>query len=260
MRNSLGQPTHFLGQLVDITDLKKAEEALTSQNQELAKINAELDRFVYSTSHDLRAPLTSLLGLVYLVEQEQDGETIREYLEMMRTSINRMDAFINEITDYARNARTEVNIERLDIEQLIRECFQNLYHLPRAASIRKEIAVQLTEPVRSDGRRLRIVLNNLISNAIQYHNPYQSFPFIRVEVAAEDGLYVIRISDNGKGISPEHQGRIFNMFYRASDETKGSGLGLYIVKETVEKMGGTIKVSSGVGSGSTFTIKLPVPG
>lgn len=258
MRNSLGQPTHFLGQLVDITDLKKAEEALTSQNRELAKINAELDRFVYSTSHDLRAPLTSLLGLVYLMEQEQKGATIQEYLDMMRTSINRMDAFINEITDYARNARTEVSIEPLDIEQLTGECFQDLCHLPRAASIRRETVVALPEPLHSDGRRLKIVLNNLISNAILYHNPYQSSPFIRVEVTAEGSLYVIRVSDNGKGISTEHQGRIFNMFYRASDETKGSGLGLYIVRETVEKMGGTIEVSSGVGIGSTFTIQLPL--
>ncbi len=110
----------------------------------------------------------------------------------------------------------------------------------------------------SDGRRLKIVLNNLISNAILYHNSYVESPFIRAEVTSEDSLCVVRITDNGKGISPEHQGRIFDMFYRASDDTKGSGLGLYIVKETVEKLGGAIEVSSVVGVGSTFTIQLPL--
>jgi PAS domain S-box-containing protein len=259
MRNNLGQPTHFLGQVVDITDLKKAEEALTKQNQELAKINAELDRFVYSTSHDLRAPLTSLLGIVYLMEQEPLSESMREYLNMMRTSINRMDAFIGEITDYSRNARTEVVIQPLDVEKLIRECFADLHHLPRASSIRKEISVLVSVRVHSDSRRLKMVLNNLISNAILYHNPYSPSPFIRVEVSKEADHHRVRVIDNGRGIAPEHQSRIFDMFYRASSDTKGSGLGLYIVKETVDKIGGTIQVSSRVGVGSTFTIQLPFP-
>ncbi len=257
MRNSLGKPTHFLGQVVDITDLKKAEEALTRQNQELAKINAELDRFVYSTSHDLRAPLTSLLGLVNLMESESLSGDAREYLRMMRTSIGRMDAFISEITDYSRNARTEVLTEPLDVGQLARDCFNDLHHLPGATSIQKEVSAPPPGTLHGDGHRLKIVLNNLIANAILYHAPWQPAPFVRVEVTAEAGCWLVRVADNGKGISPQHQGRIFDMFYRASDDTKGSGLGLYIVKETVAKMGGDIEVSSAVGAGSTFTIRLP---
>ena len=257
MRNSLGKPTHFLGQVVDITDLKKAEEALTRQNQELAKINAELDRFVYSTSHDLRAPLTSLLGLVNLMETEPLSNDAREYLRLMRTSIGRMDAFIGEITDYSRNARTEVVNEPLDVGQLARDCFNDLHHLPGAASIRKEICAPPPGTLHGDGRRLKIVLNNLIANAILYHAPWQPEPFVRVEAITEADGWLVRVSDNGKGIPPQHQGRIFDMFYRASDDTKGSGLGLYIVKETIGKMGGDIEVCSAPGAGSTFTIRLP---
>jgi PAS domain S-box-containing protein len=257
MRNSLGRPTHFLGQVVDITDVKKAQEAQTRQNQELAKINAELDRFVYSTSHDLRAPLTSLLGLVNLVEAEPVNDEVRQYLRMMRTSIGRMDSFISEITDYSRNARTEVVTEPLDVGQLARDCFYDLHHLPGAASIQKEVCAPPPGTLHGDGHRLKIVLNNLIANAILYHAPWQPTPFVRVEVAAEASDWVVRVVDNGKGIPPQHQGRIFDMFYRASDDTKGSGLGLYIVKETVGKMGGNIEVCSAVGAGSTFTIRLP---
>ncbi len=257
MRNSLGRPTHFLGQVVDITDLKKAEEALTRQNQELAKINAELDRFVYSTSHDLRAPLTSLLGLLNLMEGEPLSGDAREYLRMMRTSIGRMDAFIGEITDYSRNARTEVLNEPLDVARLARDCFNDLHHLPGAAGIQKEVSAPPPGTLHGDGRRLKIVLNNLIANAILYHAPWQPAPFVRVETAIEADGWLVRVADNGRGISPQHQGRIFDMFYRASDDTKGSGLGLYIVKETVAKMGGDIRVSSAVGAGSTFTIRLP---
>jgi PAS domain S-box-containing protein len=257
MRNSLGKPTHFLGQVVDITDLKKAEEALTRQNHELAKINAELDRFVYSTSHDLRAPLTSLLGLVNLMEGESLSGDAREYLRMMRTSIGRMDAFISEITDYSRNARTEVLTEPLDVGQLARDCFNDLHHLPGAASIQKEVCAPPPGTMHGDSHRLKIVLNNLIANAILYHTPWKPTPFVRVEIATEAGCWLVRVVDNGKGIPPQHQSRIFDMFYRASDDTKGSGLGLYIVKETVAKMGGDIEVSSATGAGSTFTIRLP---
>ncbi|MBD0256753.1 MAG: PAS domain-containing sensor histidine kinase [Cytophagales bacterium] len=257
MRNSLGKPMHFLGQVVDITDLKKAEEALTRQNQELAKINAELDRFVYSTSHDLRAPLTSLLGLVNLMEGEPLSHDAREYLRMMRTSIGRMDAFISEIADYSRNARTAVVTEPLDLGQLARDCFNDLHHLPGAASIRKEVCTPPPGTLHGDGRRLKIVLNNLIANAILYHAPWQPEPFVRVEATTGADEWLVRVSDNGKGIPPQHQGRIFDMFYRASDDTKGSGLGLYIVKETVSKMGGDVQVRSALGAGSTFTIRLP---
>jgi PAS domain S-box-containing protein len=257
MRNSLGKPTHFLGQVVDITDLKKAEEALTRQNHELAKINAELDRFVYSTSHDLRAPLTSLLGLVNLMEGEPLSNDAREYLRMMRTSIGRMDAFIGEITDYSRNARTEVATEPLDVGQLARDCFNDLHQLPGAASIRWEVCAPPPGALHGDGRRLKIVLNNLIANAILYHAPWRPAPFVRVEATPEADGWLVRVTDNGKGIPPQHQGRIFDMFYRASDDTKGSGLGLYIVKETVAKMGGDIQVCSALDAGSTFTIRLP---
>jgi signal transduction histidine kinase len=176
---------------------------------------------------------------------------------MMRTSIGRMDSFISEITDYSRNARTEVVTEPLDVGQLARDCFYDLHHLPGAASIQKEVCAPPPGTLHGDGHRLKIVLNNLIANAILYHAPWQPTPFVRVEVAAEASDWVVRVVDNGKGIPPQHQGRIFDMFYRASDDTKGSGLGLYIVKETVGKMGGNIEVCSAVGAGSTFTIRLP---
>jgi signal transduction histidine kinase len=82
-------------------------------------------------------------------------------------------------------------------------------------------------------------------------------PFVRIEATTGADGWLVRVADNGKGIPPQHQGRIFDMFYRASDDTKGSGLGLYIVKETVGKMGGDIQVCSTLGAGSTFTIRLP---
>jgi signal transduction histidine kinase len=215
---------------------------------------------VYSTSHDLRAPLTSLLGLLNLMEGEPLSHDARQYLRLMRTSIGRMDAFISEITDYSRNARTEVVTEPLDVEQLARDCFNDLHHLPGAASIRREVCAPPPGTLYGDGRRLKIVLNNLIANAILYHAPWQPEPFVRVEATAEADGWLVQVSDNGKGIPPQHQGRIFDMFYRASDDTKGSGLGLYIVKETVSKMGGDIRVDSTLGAGSTFTIRLPLAG
>ncbi len=256
IRDALGRPTHFLGQLVDITDLKNAEETLTKRNEELAKINSELDRFVYSASHDLRAPLTSLLGIINLLELESPADTISSYLRMMRTSINRMDSFIKEIIDYSRNSRTEVNREAVNLEELIQECYEDLIYLPGSSRISREVHLKIAE-VYTDKRRIKTVLSNLIANAIIYHSPYREKPYVRVEVEKIAQQYVISVTDNGKGIGEEHQAKVFNMFYRASDDTKGSGLGLYIVKEALDKLEGQIRLQSQLGEGTIFTITLP---
>lgn len=255
-------PSAILGALrkkAEETHRKKAEEALLFQNQELTKVNAELDRFVYSVSHNIRAPLMSVLGLLNLAQHDlksKNTEHYSNYFSMMEGSINRLDDTLKEIIDYSRNSRTEIKRELLDLRELVEEAFQNLIYIQGAAVIEKKIVLEGSPLIYSDRLRLSVVLNNLLSNAIKYRDGKKNNNYINVRLQTYSDLY-ITVSDNGIGIPPEYHARIFDMFFRATEKSDGSGLGLYIVKETIEKMEGTIAVKSEHGVGTTFSMSLP---
>ncbi|QHT70104.1 PAS domain S-box protein [Rhodocytophaga rosea] len=255
-KNHSGEPHKLILQFVDISDRKEFEELLQKRNEQLEKANQELDRFVYSTSHDLRAPLRSILGLIYIMQHEADPVAQKTYLEMMRSSVNRMDAFIKEIVELSRNSMQDVKIEKVDFPALVSETFESLRFIPGAEKIQFSVEVDQNAEFNSDESRLRIILNNLIANAVTYHNFNQDDPFIKVQATIRNKFAIIEVLDNGRGIKKEHQEKIFDMFYRASEDTKGSGLGLFIVKEAIAKLKGSIRLKSKWGSGTKFSIKL----
>jgi PAS domain S-box-containing protein len=248
---------HFDGAIRDITQTKEIKEKLEAQNEELKKINTELDRFVYSASHDLKAPLASILGLIHIAKLEKDPTVLYKYMEMMEQSIQKLDHFIKDIIDYSRNSRMELCHENIDVEKIIHGVYENLHYLENASKIKRNIHIQQTIGFYSDEKRLSVIFNNLLSNAINYHNLKQENPFIDIEVIVNPQSVRITVADNGLGVAQEHLHKIFNMFYRASYDSKGSGLGLYIVKETITKLGGQISVHSELGVGTKFTIILP---
>lgn len=247
---------YYDGAIVDITVQKTNEENLISANEMLKKINSELDKFVYSASHDLRAPLKSLLGLIRLIELEKEQNN-SVHLEHMRSSILKLDNFIGDIIDYSRNARLEATSELIDFNELLEESFQHFKYVPFAERIKKIVNLDNQVPFYTDKIRLQIVFNNLISNAINYHNPIEPHPFIKVEVNTTVQNSCIKVQDNGVGIDDEQIEKIFNMFYRGSSNSTGSGLGLYIVKEILDKLDGSIQVSSKRSNGTTFTLTIP---
>ncbi len=229
---------------------------LENRNQELKKLNSELDKFVYSASHDLRAPLSSILGLVNVARQEPPPNK-DFYLNLIEKSVHKLDQFVRDIIDFSRNARVEVVKEEIHFEELIQGVMDEMRYMDENNRILRTIKVMGRGPFYSDSKRLTIILNNLVANAIKYHNPSVENPFIEVRVEQNEQSVVILVSDNGNGIAAEHIDKIFQMFYRATEASKGSGLGLYIVRETVEKLSGTISVKSTLGEGSTFKVTLP---
>lgn len=241
---------------------RKAERALRRQNEALVKINKELDSFVYSVSHNLRAPLMSVLGLIRLAgfEIERAGHKSQEvdgYFDMIEHSINKLDDTLKEILDYSRNARSNVQIEKTDLLSLIEDGFERLKFHEGSDSIRKVITINAQSNLYSDPYRLTVVLNNLISNAIKYRDVTKVDSYIRIEADITDQRALIRFADNGIGIPEPLQGRIFDMFFRATDKSEGAGLGLYIVKETLEKLEGNIQMTSVLGEGTTFVMEFP---
>lgn len=238
---------------------KTAEKALRRQNEELVKINNELDSFVYSVSHNLRAPLMSVLGLIRLAHEDDKihGNRLNDYFGMMEHSVHKLDETLKEILDYSRNARLEINIEKVDVKKQIDDGFERLMYHEGADQIHKIVHVKEKYPLYSDSHRIAVILNNLLSNAIKYRDAQKEQQFIKVEVHIDQTTATFYFSDNGIGIPDEWQGKIFDMFFRATDRSEGAGLGLYIVKEAVEKLGGKIHVQSMVEEGTTFILTIP---
>jgi signal transduction histidine kinase len=239
-------------------NLEEKEKIMQEQNEQLVKANKELDRFVYSVSHDLRAPLSSISGLIQLIEKSNDTMETNQYLNLMKGRISKLEQFIRDIIDFSRNARAETRLEPVNVKELSRETFESLRFISGAELMALHDDGQISDPVLIDKTRFQIVLYNLISNAIRYRKTHHQASYIRMSSSLDDDRLVLQIEDNGIGIDPVHQPKVFNMFYRASENSKGSGLGLYIVKETVEKLGGTIALQSVLGEGAGFTVELPV--
>ena len=236
----------------------KTEKELSLNNQLLTKANQELDRFVYSASHDLRAPLTSVLGLIELSQRSTDPEEISHCLTLMKSRIADLDSFIREIIDYSRNARQEVRLENFNLYTLVEEVANGLKFGNGMENILIHYSIPQDLKITTDRSRLKVVLNNLIGNALKYSNPRHEEPMIFVNAMMNGHQLKIQVEDNGIGIGDEHLPKIFEMFYRASERSEGSGLGLYIVKETLDKLNGIIQVKSTHGHGSVFSIDVPV--
>ncbi|HAR20904.1 MAG TPA: hypothetical protein DCR46_09580 [Cytophagales bacterium] len=251
-----GDSLYFDGSIVNISRQKKSEENLRNANLLLNKTNKELDRFVYSASHDLKAPLSSLLGLINVIELDNPSN-LHLYLEKMRLSIHKLDAFIKEIIDYSYNSSKKAENEEVNLKELFEESYEQYKYLSNAPKINLISNWNQKTPVFSDPRRIKIILNNLVSNAIMYSNPDVAEPYIKVSTESVDNHCVLTIEDNGIGIGAEHLNKIFEMFYRGTDVSGGSGLGLYIVKETIAKLQGTISVDSEEKKGTIFKITLP---
>lgn len=232
-----------------------SEKNILAKNRELIKTNRELDRFVYSASHDLRAPLTSMSGLVNLAQVDPEGA--QNYLRLMQERIEVMDNHIKEIVEYSRNARLNVNLTQVPIKKVVLEVVNTLKYSIDTNKVQIEIHVSDSFNIKTDESRLRVILNNLIANAFKYQDYSKPNPFLKIKAVAEDKRKLIQIEDNGIGIKSEYHTKLFEMFYRATDTSTGSGLGLYIAQEAVDKLQGQITFESEFGKGSVFTIILP---
>jgi signal transduction histidine kinase len=238
-------------------EIEDKSKMLKVRNRELNKLNQELDSFLYSTAHDLRSPLTSLLGIVRLMRIDNKQPELMPYLDMMQGSIKRQEDFIAQIVNYTKNKKLEITAEPLDLKKIIHEIFQNHEFIEGASEIEKYIHIREDVPFYCDRNRINIVFNNLISNAIRYcdHDKKEKYIQIRIHLSPKEAT--IEFADNGIGIEKEHLSKIFDMFYRANINSKGSGLGLFIFKEAIQKLNGLITVESEVKAGTKFFLQIP---
>ena len=255
IKDKQGNQRYFLGHIVDISPLKNSEDILARKNLELIKINKELDNFVYKASHDLKGPLATLKGLFNIIEKDSFND---QFLPMMKHTTDKLNGVINEIDHFSYNLKHEVSSVNINYQQLVEETINNFKKEKNFRKIIFRISSCVKNPEKGDPKRLRLILGNIIHNAILYHDVTQKDPFINVSVIKKNNMISLRISDNGKGIERDHINSIFDMFYRGSEISRGSGLGLYVVKETVNKMNGAIKFMSKAGKGTSFDVTLPL--
>lgn len=235
--------------LHDVTAIKHRE-------QELLESNFHLDQVFYKTTHDLKAPLRSVLGLVKLAENAGEEQRL-EYLALIKKSLLKLDGFIEEMNDFFKGERLEIKREKIDLRSLISEEIENLKNLHDTSRVSVELDINDEVDFFSDTFRVRTIITNLISNAIKYSDFEKEWPFIRIEVTLDSKLCSIRIQDNGIGIEPQYQEKIFDRFFRATSNSYGNGIGLFIVKDTVQRLDGTIEVSSLKDVGTTFVVEIP---
>ena len=235
----------------------KASKDLARRNEELSRINRELDSFVYSVSHNLRAPLRSVLGLLHLAKNEKDPNLLEKYHKMMESSILKLDDSLKDILEYSRSLRQTIKIQKVDLKKIIDDNLEKMQFMPGFDRLVTEVLVN-EHPFYSDEYRLSVIFNNLISNSIKYLDKSKVSSFIKISTNVTDDSAVIEFQDNGIGIEKDMLPKIFDMFFRATGKKEGAGLGLYIVREeAIEMLHGKIEVDSNLGEGTHFHIEIP---
>lgn len=248
---------NILGTAQDITDQIDAQSAYKSKNEELMKINQELDQFVYKTAHDLRAPLANLVGLIGVMRSETDRDLLDSYFDLQEQSINRLDDFIQKITTYTKNARLPLQTEKIDFHRMIDDILSSFMFYDKSDQVVKMVNIDDGVAYYSDKERIETIVKNLVSNAIKFSDPNKTDSYLEIDVRPNKSMIEILVKDNGLGISKQFEDRIFDMFYRGHKSADGAGIGLYIVKETVDKLRGDIKMSSKEGEFTEFKLLLP---
>jgi len=236
-----------------VSDMRLSEYQLNKQNKELNLVNSEMDRFVYSVSHDLSAPMKSILGLVKISRLTNDHRDHRNQFDLIEKSVNKLEAFVLEVLDFSRNKRTEVHKIEIELKELCQEVFEDLKFMDGMQELDIDLSGIETTTVVSDRVRLKIILRNIISNAIKFRKRNQK-AVIKVSTKLKQNKLTLLIEDNGEGIRPEIQSKIFGMFFRGNDRSNGSGLGLYIAMEAARKIDCEISVESEFGRGSEFKV------
>jgi PAS domain S-box-containing protein len=241
----------------EITAQRKTEEELRSTLEELKRRNYELDNYFYKVSHDLRAPLCSIEGLINLMKSEEDAGVNGLYLGLIERSVNKLDSFIKTILNHSNAIHTEAQSTRIDFVDIFNGCLEELNYSPEQARVKASVKLSSGANFYNDPTRIAIIFRHLLANGLKFYNTSSAESYLHMHISVTPAKAYITLEDNGTGIEKKYLNKVFNMFFKATGRSEGAGLGLYIVKQTVEKLGGSISLKSESGKGTTFRIVLP---
>lgn len=250
---------HIIKSYNDISKIEALERNAKIQKEKsdiVEKKNIELDSFFYRISHDLKGPISSLMGLHDLMERDIDGD-MKSYLQMNKVQVNRINTIVMELINLTRMNHEQDSKTKIDFDSLIKGCIESYKYLPHFDDVEFDVSIELSKPYYSEWSIINTVLQNLIENSIKYARKSVD-SWVKIRINETTNCLLIEVSDNGYGISEKHQKHIFDMFYRAHEGTDGTGLGLYILKRAIERLTGTVELKSSEGNGSSFYIRLPL--
>lgn len=270
LRDSLAELTETRQQIHDKNHLLTAaneeirlrNQLLDTTNQQLARINADLDNFVYTASHDLQAPIANIEGLLHalqaLLPNTQQAPPVQPILDMMEDAVARFRRTIAHLTEVTQLQQEPTPVAALvDVGAVVRDVCLDLAPLIEICNARIDVQVDTCPALAFAEKNVRSIVYNLLSNALKYRSPERT-PHVRLQCYTRDAYFVMTVQDNGLGLNTTNQQKVFAMFQRLHDHVEGSGIGLYMVKKIVENAGGKIEVESTVGVGSTFTVYFPI--
>lgn len=243
-----------------LAEIEKRTEELSTANASLKKINSDLDNFIYTASHDLKAPVSNIEGLVHTLHEElkdkgKIDKDVDQIIELVNESVKRFQTTIQDLTEISKIQKDLYeDVIELDVEEMIEEAKLMVNSL--ILENKAEIKITSIDPKKLRFSRInfRSILYNLLSNAIKYKLE-DTPPVIHISFLADDEKYVVlSVSDNGLGIKEEYIPKIFQMFKRVHSHVEGTGIGLYLVKRITENAGGKIVVESRENEGSVFKI------
>lgn len=237
----------------DLTERKAAEDLLR-------RINEDLDNFIYTASHDLKAPISNLEGLLNAafddIQKECSG-SVKDIFRMMNSSVARLKVIISELTEISQIQKSTLDdLDKVELNDLLEE-FQTSHNTEIVKSNTSFFTDFEIKEIHFSRKNLRSIFNNIVSNAIKYRSPDRD-PQILLRSYKQGEFIVLEFQDNGVGFEVKYKEKVFGMFKRLHDHVEGTGVGLYIVKRIVENTGGKIEVDSEVGKGSTFKVYIPV--
>jgi two-component system sensor histidine kinase/response regulator len=234
-----------------------ANSMLAIKNAELQKAYNELNKFAYSVSHDIRGPLSGILGAINLARDIDDIEEMKEMLFLMEKSVTKLNTYVLSMHDYYSLQRGELKITEIDFNNIMDE-LKAIYTVnSKINDVAFKVNVKQDEVFFSDKAPIRLILNNLLSNAFKYQDKSRINKSVEVDIEIKESKAIIYVKDNGIGILASHLGEIFNLFFRSNSLEVGSGFGLYNVKSALVKLNGQIEVDSVLHQGTTFKVTIP---
>jgi signal transduction histidine kinase len=267
-----GVPVSTVIEVRDISEEKRAQTALLHMNQvlscknkDLEQVNAQLDRtnkdldnFVYTASHDLKAPILNVEGLLKALErqlsrQTRQDETVEQIYKLLYSSVSRFKNTILDLTEVARISKeSPEDLATIALGEVLGEVLEDLE--PQIQQARAQVEVRLNgQEIPFSRKNLKSILYNLVSNAVKYRSPEREL-LVQITCLTQGDYHVLQVEDNGLGMDMRQEEKIFALFKRLHTHVEGTGIGLYIVKKIVENAGGKIEVKSQVGVGSTFRV------
>ncbi|MDF2453555.1 MAG: response regulator receiver protein, partial [Bacteroidota bacterium] len=232
------------------------EKTVRQRTSELEEANERLETFVYKASHDIKGPLKSIIGLTVVGQKDVQDETAKNYFDHILKSTRKLDNLLMDLLQITKVRKTALQLEKINFNEMVAGVLSSFENFPGYDKMKISIEIKENVPFYSDKKLLNSIIQNLIENPIKYQDAQKAVNTLDIKISVTKKMTELVFTDNGVGISKDSQKYIFDMFFKANENANGTGLGLYIVKTTVEKLQGSILLESEPGKGSTFTVRF----